>query len=1186
MRCVRTRPVNGRSANLRFPFGMRNKSDMMQETTSTLYSLDRLSPLEGTAGASAAAVNRRGRGGRAAALTSTLVAMVAMVVALMAVAAPTANAAEGEHFSFAPVTDADSGSTAAAFPGQVAFWAGVCDLHAGGAAVGSPPVDRGFPGCIEQPASDRNGFEDMTQVSPPFAVGVSPGTSPRPDGWRPVAPSWRLADVTQAGGRPDGSASFWFSRSPNRVLGTTGQGLSAGFGPDGQPRDIRVSLPAGVIGNPNGVSKCPAEDVDTSPVTCHPKTQVGVSVVAAGHVTAAYPVYNVEPRDGKTAELIISGVGLDKVYDTNAPVIASARTNGDFGVDAEASWIPSVTGVHGQTFTIWGVPWAESHDKFRPIAGYCGTGAVPGSNAHEGGTAAMQLTGLTGGFDDCSQEPQSHDPSWGSIRPFLTTQTECATANPVTSIFADNYHSPVTATAASPAPRLTGCEDIQFDPTFELEPSSKVADSPSGLSVELKVPQNELPPRSTRFNADDDDPDSAVAYWKSTAGLARSHLKDSVVTLPAGFALNPSAATGLAGCPDAQIGVTNAASNPLVFNDGDPFNKDGGADGAECPDGSILGTAEVTTPLLEEKLTGEVVLGEAKSTDPKSGAMFRLFIVVRNRERGLVAKIHGTTTADGVVGGGGSGQLAARFENNPRVPFSNLKLSFKGGSRGVLAMQQRCNTEPDQYESVSSFTPWSRSHLPPGEGDGTQDPVEIRQSWTVDGDCSYDFNPGLKAGMSNAGAREGGTFGFEFTRPQGDQTLKGLTAELPTGLLATVKDLPLCKDAQAAAGNCPAASRIGLVDASAGSGDPFVLEQKGEIFLTEGYKGGAYGLMVKVRAIAGPFRGAMELSPIIVRQKIEVDPTTAQVKAISDPFPTVWHGVPLRVRRVLVNVDRPNFMINPSDCSGKQVKATLTSAEGTVRSRTNHFQSSECASLAFKPKLALRLTGRKQIRTGKHPGIRAVVTQKGVSEAGIKKAEVRLPKSLALDVNNAGALCEFVDGTKPDLEKHCPKGSIVGRSRATSPLLDRPLVGNVYFVKNVRRDPKTGNEIRTLPMIIVALRGEISINLRGESAVDNRNRLVSTFASVPDAPVSRFNLNIRGGGKGIIAVTRTRRALINLCARPKSHVAESDMDGFNGRRHDNDIRMKTPCSKKQTRNAKRAAKKAAKRAAAARHRRS
>ncbi len=179
---------------------------------------------------------------------------------------------------------------------------------------------------------------------------------------------------------------------------------------------------------------------------------------------------------------------------------------------------------------------------------------------------------------------------------------------------------------------------------------------------------------------------------------------------------------------------------------------------------------------------------------------------------------------------------------------------------------------------------------------------------------------------------------------------------------------------------------------------------------------------------------------------------------------------------------------------------------------------------------------------------------------------VRLPRSLALDPDNAQALCEYDVGIKPDLENHCPKGSIIGRARAISPLLNKPLAGNVYFVKNVRIDKQTGNRIRTLPMIIVALRGEVAINLRGVSSTTKNGRLVNTFANVPDAPISQFNLNIRGGRNGILAVTRTRRARINICAAGKQ-VAEADMDGHNGKRFDRDIAFKKPCAKRKPKKA-------------------
>jgi hypothetical protein len=1108
--------------------------------------------------------------GRQAAVALFAGALAALALAVGALA-PAANAATGDLFGFAEQTDPDTGTSAPAFPAGPdahTWWAGVCDLRSGSFAVGADPGTR-FPNCIDHPPSFPfgSGNEGSTQLQPPLSpYAVDEPGDAGSDGWRRQSsgqlggPSWRLADVTRAGAHPDGTASFWFSRDRHFK---TANIPSTSYGPDGAPRTVRVSLPPGAIGDPNAVPKCPAEALRFTPTTCSPKSQVGVSTISLGGFTAVFPVYNVEPRDGKTAELIISGAGIDVIYQTNAPIVANARTTGDFGVDAVASEIPSATVIHSQTFTIWGVPWAASHDAYRPATAYCHELALVdpfGTNAWK--TPGMPVEGLAGGsVDGCSQDPVSYDPSWGPIRPFLSLPTDCAApdAERNTHVRADNYHTSVVAEEDSVAPQLEGCEDVEFDTKadFSVAATSTSADGASGLDVELTVDQNTVAPLAKRFNADDNDPDSAIAHWKSTAGLATSHLDQTLLTLPAGVAVNPSGATGLGGCSDAQIGLT-AQGSPPRFNDGDPFDGDA-SDGAECPQSSVIGKVhEVKTHLLDETLSGEIVLGQPKPEDIGAAdepLRVRLFLVVRNRERGLVAKIFGTTVIDPMTG-----QIKANFDDNPRVPFERLSLSIKGGERGMLALPQRCTSR----DWSSELVPWSGGESAVDDG-----------AFVTNENCANAFAPTLAAGMSTPAARSNGTFSFEFARPEGNQFLRGLTAKLPQGLLASVKGLPLCTRAQADAAACPAASKIGIADAKAGSGDPFVLERKGEVFLTEGYRGGEYGLAVKIRPIAGPFRGAAELRPIVVRQAVHVDRKTAQVTAISDPFPLIHHGVPLRVREVTVLVDRDRFMLNPSDCAQKHVGATLASDQGTSSALSNRFQTTGCADLPFRPKLALRLTGRKQIKTGRHPGVKAEVTQRGIGEAGIEKAVVRLPKSLALDPDNAQALCEFEAGTKEDLEKHCPKGSIVGRARATSPLLNDPLVGNVYFVKNIRTDAKTGNQIRTLPMIVVALRGEIAINLEGESSTTKDGKLVNTFDNVPDAPVSKFNLNINGGRNGILAVTRTRKARINLCAKPKSHVAEADTDGQNGKRHDLDVRMKAPCTKRQIRAAKRQAKRTA-----------
>jgi hypothetical protein len=1087
----------------------------------------------------------------------------------------------------------DAMQNAPAIPGNYAFWAGACDRSMApgfGADLASFGNGTGF-GTRSATVLAGAGKGVFPRVSPPINAQVPAPAPDLPEHcldwgthtlyqyrslqggaiWQelpydtgepyfdagggtfgqagPVgnyAPKWRLPAQTQAGAHPDGTTMLAWSRNKGDGISGVGAGQV-----DGSVDNVYVDLPPGFVGNPQAVPYCTGEQFAEKPLKCSPESQVGVLRLdlqgdcvgtpcnLPGTYDTTYPVYNLEPRKGRVAEL-----GFAYAADfASVRLVARARTNGDFGVTAFVGQIPSALVPIAQQITLWGVPWAEENDQWRTKLGHfegpvgCSTTAGFSIRADE----VIPPTGLLAG--SCQA---TYDSEWGPIRPFFSAQTECDPGSVTVTLRTDAYQHPGAFTVegdpdpadpdwktyTSDSPPVTGCEKLGFDPAASFDPTSTNADAPSGLDVDIRVPQNNDPPAGVA--TDPSNADGAPAHWKSDAGLATAQLDKTVVTLPEGLSVNPSAATGLEGCSDAQMGVT-AVANPYRFDNSEP----------SCPDGSKIGTVEATTPLLagSPNLTGEMILGSPKSTDPQSGQMFRLFLVLRNKDRGLLAKVHGTSTADPATG-----QLTATFDNNPRVPVENIEVHLKGGERGLLAMPRSCG----QKTTGSQFTPWTAAH----NGGG---PVrDLADSFTVGG-CSEAFAPSLAAGMDSQAARGSGTFSFKFARSQGQQYLRGLTANLPQGLLASVRGVPLCSNAQANVGACPAGSKIGIVDAKAGAGDPFVLERKGEVFLTERYKGGPYGLAVKIRPIAGPFRGAMELSPIVVRQSIRVDRTTAQVTAVSDPFPLVHHGVPLRVREVTVLVNRAKFMLNPSDCAAKQIAATLGSDKGKSASRSNRFQAAGCLRLAFKPSLSLQLTGRKQIRTGKHPGVKAVVKQAGVPEAGIKRAEVRLPKSLALDPDNAQALCEYEDGIRPDLENHCPKGSIIGRARAVSPLLNDPLVGDVYFVKNVKRS-STGNLIRTLPMLIVALRGEIAVNLKGASDAKG-GKLVNVFDEVPDAPISQFNLNVRGGSNGILAVTRTRRAKINLCVAGRQ-IAEADMDGQNGRRHDFNVAMRKPCPRK------------------------
>ena len=1097
--------------------------------------------------------------GRAMALAASLCVALALTAA---VAADRAEAVFGDLFGLAPI-NTPGAQSALAFPGTHAFWAGTCDLAS--APVGDVPPDGvgGRPNTVWAPGPFPNSTGlnrslpapevpdqciDFGRLAPPGALG--------PDPWR-QAPQWRLPPVTQAGAHPDGSATMWFRRNETGFV-------------DGTADNISVDLPAGFVGDPSAVPKCTADQFAVDPVQCPPASQVGVIhlyLVAAGGLGGSnyagsaeeiLPVYNLEPRHGRVAELGFARASGEDA--TTVRIVAKARTSGDFGVTTFAAQIPAALPLIAQSITLWGIPWSPSHDEWRPRQGW----APPSPSDYYDPIAEIGVRGLL------PEDRVGYDPSWGEVKPFISNPTECTGQPLETTLATDSYEDqgaftadgtvdltdPSWETYSSPAPPVTGCEKVPFDANLDLQPSSNAADAPSGLSVDLTIPQNDdlpfpppPPPPVVVPQAEVDDYLArAEAHWRSDAGLATSQLDRAVVTLPEGVAVNPSGAAGLEGCSDAQIGVTNAGTNPMLFNNEDPFD----GKGQECPEGSKIGDVRIHTPLLEQPLAGELVLGTPKSTDPASGQMFRLFIVARSPERGLIAKIAGTSVADP-----GTGRLTATFDKNPRVPAELIELDLKGGPRGLLALPQRCRTAA--WSAL--FSPWTAAHGAGGV------PVSDSDGFATSQNCAFGFRPTLNAGMSSARAARSGAFTFELSRNDGEQWIQNVSAKLPKGLLAAVKNVPLCRSADIAAYEqlqkdafdpnrrpCAATTRIGSVDASAGSGDPFVLERKGDVYLTEGYKGAPYGLAVWVPVEAGPFRGQLALTPIVVRQALRVDPDTAQVTADSDPLPQIWHGVPLRVRRIRVTVDRPSFMRNPTDCSPKRIVATLTSTEGAIARPAEPFHATGCARLRFKPKLRLTLTGKRQTRTGGHPGVRALLT-KPRGQANIEAATTRLPLSLALDPDRAqsDSLCEF----EASKTANCPRSSIIGRARAVSPLLERPLSGPVYFAKNVRINER-GNAIRTLPSLVLALRGEVALNVRANS--DSKGgKLISKFPSIPDAPVTRFELDLEGGRKGILQVTKSSSGdNVSICA--KRQVAGVVLRGHNARRHSFKLRMKTPCA--------------------------
>jgi hypothetical protein len=580
---------------------------------------------------------------------------------------------------------------------------------------------------------------------------------------------------------------------------------------------------------------------------------------------------------------------------------------------------------------------------------------------------------------------------------------------------------------------------------------------------------------------------------QNPGGIGSAHLRDATVTLPEGLTVNPGSADGLQACSDTQLNIGNEGA-------------------VTCPNASKLGTAKVTTPVLAEPLDGEVFLRSQNSDDPESGEMFRLALVIASEERGIRIKLPGSLRVNK-----DTGRITAVFKDNPQLPVEDIKLAFKSGPRAPLATPATCGARAISTHLVS----WA------GHDVTLPSPVGV--------DCAPGlgaFTPAVSAGTAVTTGGAFSPFTLTVSKPDGNAAVSGLSLSLPMGLLARLR------------GNLN--TQVGSVTAYAGPGvNPYPLP--GRVYLEGPYGDAPFSLRVVVPAKAGPF----DLGDVTVKQKIYVDPITAQVTVVSDPLPTIVKGVPVRLQRLDVNVDKPDFVINPTSCAPKTIGGTLSAVDGQTAPINVRFQVSACASLDLKPSLALALSGKGQTTDGKHPAVTADVTQPA-GQANLKKVRVALPLSLALDTDNANGLCEFIDGSK--VTPTCPKASIVGTATAVTPILDEPLTGPVYFVKNVRKDPKSGRDIRTLPKLVIPLVGQngLKLTLTGTSNVEN-GRLVTTFDNIPDAPVSSFKLNINGGKSGILVVSGDKA---DICT--STQIAEQQVDGQNNKQADGDVYIQTP----------------------------
>jgi hypothetical protein len=604
--------------------------------------------------------------------------------------------------------------------------------------------------------------------------------------------------------------------------------------------------------------------------------------------------------------------------------------------------------------------------------------------------------------------------------------------------------------------------------------------------------------------------DLKVPQNEQPYSVATPEVKDVSITLPAGTSLSPPVARGLKGCSDAQFAANR------------------------CPSASKIGTVSIATPLLADQLTGSVYVGS-----PTPSQMYRLFIIASADSVKL--KLTGQVTADPVTG-----QLTAVFAQNPELPFDELNLSLSGGPKAALANPDSCGT----FTTTSDIAPYS------GGPDATPS-----SSFNITGCATPQrFAPSFHAGVSFTVGGAYTPFALSISRSDQDQYLSGISVKLPKGLLAKLAGVGKCTSAElahAAASSgaqekahpsCPSSSLVGTAKTAAGAGPlPFTLP--GKVYLTGPYKGAPYGLAVVVPAVAGPY----DLGTVVVRQALNIDPDTTQVTVVSDPLPQILKGIPLRLRDVQVTLGRKQFVLNPTSCQASRVTGTLTSTQAASAAVSSPFKVGGCAGLAFSPKLAIGLSGKGQTHSGKHPTLTATVTQPA-HQANLHRVRVTLPLSLALDPLNTKHVCPYQVAKKVRSGPvPCPASSIVGSASAVTPLLSKPLSGKVYLVQGIKIIH--GHKFHTLPTLLVALRGQIALNLRSQTAVVGKGALVSDFKTIPDAPVSKFVLTINGGPKGILVITGNH---IDICKKPQ--ISSAQLVAQNGKQRKLSITMPTPCT--------------------------
>lgn len=737
---------------------------------------------------------------------------------------------------------------------------------------------------------------------------------------------------------------------------------------------------------------------------------------------------------------------------------------------------------YGLRFTVSGitqaVPLTEADITFW---------GFPGSPLHELERFKAGTPGSPAGCPELADTSCISAPVRASVPelPFTGNASICGGAQP-TGLEVETYQRPgQLVTAASSYPPIVECERQSFRPVAQARLTSGEADSASGLDLEFEIPQAQ------------------------THAAAPSSLRGGELIFPEGLSINPDAADGQRACSDAQAGFGLEIPQ-------------------HCPDNAKVGTVVLSSESLSGPVQGSIYLGE-----PLPNEQYRLFLLADGF--GLHVKLIGKLIPDPVTG-----QLRTQFFDLPQLPLEKFQMHIFASDRGVFATPIHCAV----YAVATHLFPWnsaqadqtSKFGISVDSGPGNSAcPAGIRP-----------FGPKLEAGTSNARAGSFSNFTLNLEREDGNQYLGELGFTMPPGLTGSLRGIAYCPEsaiiaaslrsgrAEQASPSCPAASDIGSANVAAGPGDhPF--HAVGKMYFAGPYKGAPLSMVAITPALAGPY----DYGVVVVRVALQVNSLDAHVTAVSDTVPSIIGGIPLRLRSIQVNLERPNFILNPTNCEPMSVASHGTGDQGTVANFSSFFQAVNCATLPFKPKM--QVTQKGGVGRSKDPQLEFHLrTRPG--DANIKSVAVTLSKAWAIDQRHLGNLCSEAELAS----KQCAGRQAIGKVSVHTPLLDQPLSGPAYAVSG-----KGG-----LPRLAFILNGQVPLVPRAKSSSVG-GALKTVVPTVPDAPIGDFRLTVFGGKKGYLINTRS------LCAHPV--VSTVEYVAQSGKKLTQKVKAKSACKKRGAR---------------------